>query len=96
MVLKKLKAAIKSNKIVAFEYNGLPRVVEPHLIGITEGGKYVLKAFETWTFDSSNRPTWKFFSLSKVKDLVIMGKSFDTRLDFEKNSVNIGKVILQI
>jgi len=96
MVLKKLKAAIKSNKVVTFEYNGLPRIVEPHLIGITDSGKYVLKAFETWTFDSSNRPHWKFFSLSNVKNLIIMGKSFETKLDFEKNELNVEKVILQI
>jgi len=96
MVLKKLKAVIKSNKLVTFEYNGLPRVVEPHLIGITESGKYVLKAFETWPFDSKDRPKWKFFSLSNVKNLIIMSKSFETKRDFEKNELYVEKVILQI
>ncbi|BAP60963.1 MAG: hypothetical protein PWP73_216 [Methanococcus sp.] len=54
-------------------------LIEPYFdTTLTLSTVQLLKAFETWTFDSSNLPYWKFFSRSKVKDLVILRKSSDT------------------
>lgn len=86
MVINTLKEAIKSKKIVTFHYGGLPRVAEPHMIAITDTGKWILKAFQTWTFESENWPEWKFYSIPNIKNLTLMNKSFESKLDFEKTS----------
>ncbi|MBA2864933.1 WYL domain-containing protein [Methanococcus maripaludis] len=96
MVINTLKTAIKSKKTVTFQYEGLPRVVEPHMIAITDTGKWILKAFQTWTFESRNRPDWKFYSIPNIKDLIMMNKSFESKLDFEKNQLYIDKIIMQV
>uniref|UniRef100_A9A7J0 DNA-binding transcriptional regulator YafY n=1 Tax=Methanococcus maripaludis (strain C6 / ATCC BAA-1332) TaxID=444158 RepID=A9A7J0_METM6 len=96
MVINTLKEAIKSKKIVTFHYGGLPRVAEPHMIAITDTGKWILKAFQTWTFESGNWPEWKFYSIPNIKNLTLMNKSFESKLDFEKNQLSIDKIIMQI
>ncbi|MDK2928622.1 MAG: hypothetical protein PWP73_208 [Methanococcus sp.] len=91
-----LKSAIKCKRTVTFQYEGLPRVVEPHMIAITDTGKWILKEFQTWTFDSRNRPDWKFFSIPNIKDIIVMNKSFESKRDFEKSQFYIDKIIMQV
>lgn len=42
-----LEDAIRSRRVVTFHYDGLPRIVEPFLLGTTTAGRSALRAYQT-------------------------------------------------
>lgn len=72
-----LEDAIRSRRVVTFHYDGLPRIVEPFLIGTTTAGRPALRGFQTGGGSQSGRvPGWHLFSLDKIVGLATCQKRF--------------------
>lgn len=72
-----LKSAIENKEVVCFIYDGLPREVEPFLIGDTRTKKCALRGFQTGGGSRSGRIfDWHIFLLDKISCLTKTGKHF--------------------
>lgn len=72
-----LEEAIRLRRVVAFTYDGLPRTVEPFLLGITTAGNPALRGFQTEGGSNSGRvPGWLLFSLRKIERLTMCQAEF--------------------
>lgn len=67
-----LKKAIEEKKVVTFIYDGLPREVEPFLIGDTTSMHAAMRGFQTGGGSRSGNPVgWRLFLLEKIRNLSI-------------------------
>lgn len=72
-----LASAIHNRQVIAFTYDGLPRVVQPATYGQTTTGKWTLRACQV--DGSSNRntvPCWELYSEAKMVEPVATGAAF--------------------
>lgn len=61
-----LRVAIVQRRLLRFEYDGRPRIAEPHLYG-TIGGVLHLQAFQVGGLSASGRlPEWRLFAVEKI------------------------------
>lgn len=59
--------AVNQRRIVTFFYDELPRVVEPHAVGLTRAGKIVLRGFQCAGTSNTEAEAWKLFDLAKME-----------------------------
>lgn len=71
--------AIEKRRIMAFQYEGRSRIVEPHCYGLTVKRNEVLRAYQIDGFSSSGKMGWKLFSLSKISYIKILENNFTVR-----------------
>lgn len=68
-VERALRLAIERKLIVRFNYSGLERICEPHVLGIANGATQIL----CWQSDGGSRrgglPQWRRFELSGITGL---------------------------
>ena len=76
MSLEALVAAVKGRNIIAFEYDGKPRSVEPHAVGITPKGIAVMRAFQSGGDSATSVRSWKLFTVDKIVDLITSDATF--------------------
>lgn len=69
--------AIENQNIIEFEYNGEPRVVEPHCLGVSTAGNTVLRAYQIDGYSSSGKMGWKLYDLNNADGLEILDETFD-------------------
>ena len=69
--------AIKTKKVVVFNYDWKSREVEPWLLGYSKTSKYQLVWFQISWYSSSWKFWWKYFDLDKIENLKISGKIFN-------------------
>lgn len=68
--------AIRNKRVLTFTYDGHPRVVEPHAVGISTAGNPVMRCYQTagthvrWDHD------WNLCTLNKIIGLKETGESF--------------------
>lgn len=73
---QKIIDAINGKRVLSFEYDGHPRVVEPHTVGVSTAGNPVLRCFQTagshvrWDHD------WNLCTLDKIVNLKETGETF--------------------
>ncbi|WLH34339.1 hypothetical protein PSH79_20750 [Pseudomonas sp. FP2196] len=68
--------AINNNQVLTFTYSGIPRVVEPHAVGLSRTGKEVLRCFQTYGGHVTPGHEWDLCELNKIYDLEISGATF--------------------
>lgn len=70
--------AIKSKRIIKFNYEGFERIVEPHTYGIhKDTGNKVLSAYQIGGYSSSGKiPYWRLYLVDKITDLEITNEIF--------------------
>lgn len=68
--------AIRQKQVLAFTYDGLDRVVEPHAVGISRAGNEVLRCFQTHGGHVNPDHDWDLCELSKMAGLRVTGASF--------------------
>jgi hypothetical protein len=67
---ERLVRAVLEHRTVSFAYHGLPRVVEPHLIGIHEAGEPLLVAYQIAGGSASGTvPGWRTFVTIQIADV---------------------------
>ena len=80
-----LVRAVLEHRTVTLVYEGLRRVVEPHLIGIHEAGEPMVAAFQTGGFShSGDLPGWRTFMTMKVESVDLREETFTPRSDCER------------
>lgn len=70
--------AISNYQVLTFTYSGIPRVVEPHAVGLSRTGKEVLRCFQTHGGHVTPGHEWDLCELSKISDLKVSGTIFQT------------------
>jgi hypothetical protein len=82
---ERLVRAVLERRTVSLVYEGLPRVVEPHLIGIHQAGEPVLSAFQTGGFShSGDLPGWRTFITTKIELVEPRDETFAPRSDYDR------------
>jgi hypothetical protein len=73
---KAICSAIDKKAVIAFEYNGSLRIVEPQCHGISSAGHEVLRAVEINGDSRSTKIGGKLFTVSKMSALRETGRNF--------------------
>jgi hypothetical protein len=83
--------------VVTFNYDGLARTVEPHVYGVNTAGHEALSAYQTGGFSrSSDRPGWRMFLLSGIRDLVVEDAKFEvTRPGYNPHDSGMSRIFAQ-
>lgn len=76
MVNQKICTAIKSRNYLIFDYDGLPREIEPHAHGTSSTGKEVVRGFQTDGKSSSGPLGWRLWNVAKMKSLSVSKTTF--------------------
>lgn len=71
-----IKSAIETMSVLEFDYEGEPRVVEPHCYGITTAGNEAIRCYQIDGYSSSGKLGWKLYDLSKASDIRTTSKTF--------------------
>lgn len=71
--------AIENKRLIEFYYNNLPRIIEAHVYGITNGMKQVLGYQTEGQSSKGGLPDWRRFDLAEMSDLVILAQTFPGR-----------------
>jgi hypothetical protein len=70
--------AIHAGRLIAFTYNGLPRVVQPATYGLSAAGKRYLRAVQIRGRSRSNTlPCWELYAEEKMVEVVILEEGFE-------------------
>lgn len=68
--------AIKSKHHLSFNYDGLPRVIEPHAHGTSSTGKEVVRGFQTDGKSSSGPLGWRLWDVTKMNSFYVSESTF--------------------
>ncbi|MGH7527478.1 MAG: WYL domain-containing protein [Gemmatimonadales bacterium] len=81
---EQLVKAVADHRVATFKYHGLPRIVEPHLLGVHEAGEPMLIAYQTAGASESGKvPGWRTFITSEIEDVEVTEREFEgPRADF--------------
>ena len=71
--------AIEDKKLIEFYYNGLHRIAEPHVYGVTNGVKQLLTYQTGGQSSNGGLPDWRRFDLGDISHLVVLAQSFPGR-----------------
>lgn len=72
-----LSSAITNRQLVAFTYDGLPRLVQPATYGQTATGKWSLRACQIDGLSRRNSvPCWEIYTESKMQGAHTTGATF--------------------
>lgn len=84
--------AIASRTILALVYHDEQRECEPHILGLNAEGDMLLNGWQT-----SGRPGWRNFLLSKVTGVDLTDKHFwRARPDYRQDDARFAEVICQL
>lgn len=75
MFVDQLKIAVDTRKHLAFDYDGQPRIVEPHALGLNKKGEIVLRAFQVAGGSATDPVAWKLFNLTKAGNLTVVDQT---------------------
>jgi hypothetical protein len=72
-----LTRAIRDRSVVGFHYDGHPRAVEPHCLGLSPKGALLLRAYQISGSSSSGDPVaWRLFTVSKIVNARVSEHTF--------------------
>ena len=73
---RQICAAIESRFYLTFDYDDLPRVIEPHAHGTSSTGKEVVRGFQTDGQSSSGPLGWRLWDVAKMESLRVSDSTF--------------------
>lgn len=93
-----LVKTIHEHRLVTFHYDGLMRKVEPYTYGINKKGHEVLSAFQvTGLSASGNRPMWRLYLISEIRNLQITNEAFSTqRAGYKCNDSRMVRIFAKV
>ena len=90
---RQICAAIKSRHLLVFNYDGLPREVEPHAHGTSSRSKEVVRGYQTGGQSSSGPLGWRLWDVAKMKSFRVSESTFvGTRRDYVRDDQNMHPV----
>jgi hypothetical protein len=69
--------AISTRHLLAFDYHGRARVVEPHTFGLDRWGRSMLCGYQV-ECDGAAKPGWRFFFVEQTSNTRIDARHFPT------------------
>ncbi len=94
-----LKRAIEQRCVIAFNYNGSKRVLEPHQLGYSRfAKKLTLVGYQLSGYSESNRlPPWRQFSVAKMHDVLILSRDIKVnRIGLDQSGFALNRPISEI
>ena len=89
--------AIKNQVVIQFDYEGEPRIVEPHCYGETLAGNEGLRAFQIGGYSSSGKMGWKMYDLSKASSIEVTDDTFNgPRPDYNPGDKGMSRIFTEI
>lgn len=75
-------------------YKGLPRIIEPHIVGSATNGNEYVRGFQTGGTSSTNDYGWKIMNLKQIQLVSLLPNQFfsKARSEFIKNDSVIKNV----
>jgi hypothetical protein len=68
---------VLGHRVISFDYQGLRRTVEPHLVGVHEAGEAVLLGYQTGGVSRAGElPGWRMFIVSEIDDVELEDRTF--------------------
>jgi hypothetical protein len=82
---ERLVRAILARQVVTFLYRGLPRMVEPHMLGLHEAGEPLLVGYQiSGGSGAGELPGWRMFLTSEIDRVEVSDREFPgARPDFD-------------
>ncbi len=89
--------AIKKKRLLALDYNGGIRIVEPHCLGITKADNIGLRAFQIEGYSESGNLGWKMFNIGNVSGLRILKRVFnEPRPGYRKGDRGMSQIYCEL
>ena len=93
--------AIRSKRLIAFDYNGVRRVVEPHTYGLDKWQRKVLCAFQIEASGrieaSGGSDGWRTFVMAKASQLRLDPRRFEQpRPGYQLNDGAFTQILAQL
>lgn len=96
-MLQAIINAIRNREVLSFTYNGIPRTVEPHTVGVSTAGNDVLSCYQTHGGHVIAGHEWDLFTVSKITNLSKTGGSFvGTRPKYARNDSRMAKIYAEL
>ena len=73
---RQICSAIESRHHLVFDYDGLPREIEPHAHGTSSRSKEVVRGYQTGGQSSSGPLGWRLWDVAKMKSLRVSESTF--------------------
>lgn len=82
-----ISQAIKEKHLLAFNYDGYPRTVEPHTYGVDGKGHEAVRAYQVAGGSSSGEYRgWKLFHVAEMRSLQLLPETFmSARQGYSRN-----------
>ena len=92
-----LTTAIQGKRLVRFRYRDHERIVEPYAFGADDGGRPILRAYQTGGTSGSRNHGWKLFRVEEIKALEILEQTYDTpRTGYMRNDPSMTKIYSEV
>lgn len=89
--------AIHRRHRLAFGYDGGTRIVEPYALGVGEGGRLLLRAYQVRGHSPSRDVGWKLFRVDEIEDLTTLDETFTSpQPGYLRNDPTMAKIICEI
>ncbi len=94
----RISAAIEARRLLAFDYEGSPRTVEPHAYGENPDGHELLRAFQvSSSAEQGAFLGWALFRVEAISGINILDAAFaGPRPDYHRDDPAIRKICCQL
>lgn len=85
--MKTIIDAIKHKQKIVVVYKGLPRIIEPHIVGAAANNNEYVRGFQTDGTSCTEEYGWKLMNLQAIQMVSILPNQFFPRArnDFKRN-----------
>jgi predicted DNA-binding transcriptional regulator YafY len=90
-----LYGAIQNKRLIRFRYQSKERIVEPHDYGIQKGIERLL-SWQVGGQSSGRLPGWRWFDLSKMRDVEVLDRPFPGNRDVSGKHHQWDKIFIRV
>lgn len=93
-----IEVAIEDRHLLEFRYDGFRRVVEPHAFGVSNRGRYTLRAYQVaGGSESGQSEGWKLFHVGEMQAIVVSPARFEgPRPDYRRDDRVFSRILSQV
>ena len=84
--------ALKNKTLIQFDYDNIPRTVEPYCYGKTASGNEALRGYQT--SGEKNKMAWKLFDLTKASQFQALSDPFKPRKEYKSQGDKVITTII--
>lgn len=85
--MKTIIDGIEKKQMLVVVYKGLPRIIEPHIVGAANNSNEYLRCFQTGGTSCTDEYGWKIMNLKQIQMVSLLPNQFfpNARTDFTRN-----------